>query len=232
MKLRWQKQRNRAMTMVAVLVVVAVLIILVVMLLPVLAAAKRRASKINCVSNLKQVNLSFLIWAGDNNSKYPMAVSTSLGGVRESIELENTPSCFQVMSNELSTPRILVCPEDANRVSATNFDNDFNGSHISYFIGVDADKDHPQRILTGDDNFRINGNPVNSGLLSLSTNTPIEWGPGRHGDDPNRHFWTPPPKKFVGNIGFADGSVTAVSDDGLQESLILTDLATNRLAIP
>jgi prepilin-type processing-associated H-X9-DG protein len=73
---------------------------------------------------------------------------------------------------------------------------------------------------------------VGSGVLSLTSNVPIEWGPGRHGDDPNRHFWTPRPIHFVGNLGFADGSVSEESYQGLQDALRLTNLATNRLAIP
>ena len=46
------------------------------MLLPALAAAKRKAQRINCVNNLKQDGLAFRIWEGDNGDKYPMAVST------------------------------------------------------------------------------------------------------------------------------------------------------------
>ena len=41
------------------------------MLLPALAAAKKKAQKINCINNLKQVGLAFRIWEGDNGDKYP-----------------------------------------------------------------------------------------------------------------------------------------------------------------
>jgi prepilin-type processing-associated H-X9-DG protein len=85
--------------------------------------------------------------------------------------------------------------------------------------------------MSGDDNFALNGVPVKSGLFAFATNAFITWGPGRHGDVP-RHFWTAPPRHFVGNIGYADGSVAEVSDSRLEESLVLTGLATNHLAIP
>lgn len=233
MKPRWQKQRNRALTFIDVLVIVAVLIILATFFLPVLAAAKRRSAKINCVSNLKQVNLSFRIWEGDNNNKYPMAISVTNGGAMEWIATNDVAACFRVMSNELSTTKILICPADIKRVAATNFDNDFNALHLSYYVGVDVTNEtNPAMLLVGDDNFQLNGNLVGSGVQSFSTNTSLEWGPGRHGDDPNRHFWTPRPKHFVGNLGFADGSVAEEGDSGLQSALQETGLATNRLAIP
>ena len=225
--------------MVEMLVVVAILlflafIFLAFMFLPRFAkAAQARAfSDIDCCGNLKQINLSFLLWAGDNNNKFPMEVSVANGGAKELIATGNVAACFQIMSNELSTPKILVCPADYNRVSATDFGNDFNTSHISYFIGVDADTNYPQRFLSGDDNFQMNGSVVKSGLLQYPTHTPITWGPGRHGDVPVHHFWTPKQQVFFGNIGFADGSVSELSSAGLQESFLLSGMATNRLAIP
>src|SRR5580704_6340515 len=124
-------REKRAFTLIELLVVIAIIAILAAMLLPVLAAAKRRAQRINCVSNLKQVNLSFRIWEGDNNNNYPMAVSNSLGGAEENTvcqtytgytSFSGMTNVFCVMSNELSTPKILICPSDVSHNSAaTNF---------------------------------------------------------------------------------------------------------------
>ena len=231
MKPRFKNRRDQALTLPEVLVVIAILFVLMTMVMPSFNN-RHHSGRIYCVSNIKQVNLAFRIWEGDNNNKYPMAVSVTNGGAMETVATGDVVNCFLVMSNELSTPKILVCPEDWGRTAATNFGDDFNVSHISYFIGVDAGEDYPQRIMSGDDNFLFNGSLVKSGLLQYPTNTSIAWGPGRHGDVPAHHFWTPKPHGFVGNIGYADGSVAEVSTLGLQQAFIQSGLATNRLAIP
>ena len=211
--------------------VIATLAVLFVLLLPALVTVGHNGrQRINCVSNLKQIGIAYRLWEGDNNGKYPMAVSVTNGGAMELVATGNVAAGFLVMSNELSTPKILLCPEDTYRVRATNFST-LNSSNISYFVGLDAAETKPQLFLSGDDNFTIGGIPEKSGLLELSTNTPITWTSGRHVAY-NSHFWTPARYRFVGNIGMADGSVQQVATDGLQKALQQTGVTTNRLVLP
>ena len=180
---------------------------------------KGRAQRLNCVNNLHHIGIAYNVWAEDNDGKYPMQVSTTNGGSMELVAKgENVWINFLVMSNELSTPKVLYCTADADRVCATNFSSDLKGK-ISYFVGLDANTNSSETFLSGDDNLSIGGDQVKSGLLELSTNAPISWTAARH--------------KSAGNIGLADGSVQQATSSYLRQSLLpQTGLATNRLAIP
>ncbi len=213
--------------------IIGILFLVATILLPALAAAKRRAARINCGSNLKQIGDAFYIWKNDNHNEFPMNISVTNGGAMEPIATGNVACVFDVMSNEISTVKILACPAD-DRVAYQPYPGAFGptlcNSNLSYFVGMDATNEgNPDMVLVGDDNFALGGVTLNSGVWSLPKNDPIIWGSGRHYDSP-RHFWTKLPPG--GNICFADGSVVDVGDSGLQAALEHTGLATNRLAIP
>jgi prepilin-type N-terminal cleavage/methylation domain-containing protein len=185
------KQRL-AFTLIELLVVIAIIAILAAMLLPALAAAKRKAQRINCISNLKQIGISFRMWGDDNNSQYPMTVQVANGGAQEYVysqvnpTLSQTPPTphtlvyaepapFVVMSNVLDNPAVLACPSDSSTQHgspATNWSQFFNpypGSvdpsvptYTSYFIGADSIDTQPQSILSGDRNIGNNNNQGSS----------------------------------------------------------------------
>jgi prepilin-type N-terminal cleavage/methylation domain-containing protein/prepilin-type processing-associated H-X9-DG protein len=218
--------RNRALTLTEVLVSVAVVCVLAGVAYLAFHRPKavhrivhqNQSSEIQCVNNLKQISLAFRIWEGDNGDKMPMRVPASKGGAMEPAAKGDVAPVFRVMANELSTPRILVCPADADRDVAKNFASGFDNSKVSYFAGVDASDGQPTMFLSGDDNFAIGSRPVKSGLLLLATNAPVSWTAARH---VNR-----------GNIGLADGSVQTTSSSFLRQMLVQTGVATNRLALP
>jgi len=85
------------------------------------------AQRISCVNNLKQIGLAFKEWALDNGDRFPFNVSTNDGGTMELCSVgedgfaRNPALHLQVMSNELNTPKILVCPEDYSKIPAASF---------------------------------------------------------------------------------------------------------------
>jgi competence protein ComGC len=206
---------RQGFTLVGLLIIIAVIAILAAMLLPALASAKRKSKRINCVNNLKQDGLAFRLWEGDNGDKYPMAVSTNKNGTMEYAEDGNAFRHFQVMSNELSTPKILVCPAD-DRTAAASFAR-LKNQNVSYFVGLDATEVRPQMLLTGDRNVTNGMAPVRS-VLELRPGIPAGWTEAMHNGQ--------------GNVGLSDGSVQQVSIPGLQQMLKNTDDSTNRVALP
>jgi hypothetical protein len=133
---------------------VVVLVILPATLLPALSLAKGRAQSVNCANNMKQIGLAFRTWAIDNNDNFPFNVSTNKGGTLELCAPgsdgfdRNAALHFQVMSNELSTPKILVCPADSKRQPALDFLG-LQPAYVSYKLrtGSDIHETHPEQVL-------------------------------------------------------------------------------------
>jgi competence protein ComGC len=218
-----KNSKDRAFTRIELAAIIAILALLTLILLPALAQDSQNSARRQCVNNLKQVGLAFKTWAVDNGDKFPMAVSNRLGGTLEFAVDGNAFRHFQVMSNELTTPKILVCPADTRKPRSqvegqpAQVFGDLQNKNISYFVGLDASDSKPMMFLSGDRNITNGVSPVRT-VLKLRPKIPAGWTETMHVNQ--------------GNVGIADGSVQQYSSARLQQALQYTEDSTNRIALP
>ncbi|HTY87706.1 MAG TPA: hypothetical protein VMB80_09605 [Candidatus Acidoferrum sp.] len=114
----------------------------------------RKPQHINCISNLKQIGIAFRLWEGDHGDQYPWNVSTNAGGTMELCTRDkdgfdsNAVLHLKVMTNELSTPKILFCPQDKSKKFTTDF-GDLRPENVSYRFrsGPSVAESNPTEVL-------------------------------------------------------------------------------------
>jgi prepilin-type N-terminal cleavage/methylation domain-containing protein/prepilin-type processing-associated H-X9-DG protein len=188
----------RGFTLIELLVVMTIIILLAALLLPALGRAGAKGRQIHCLGNLKQIGAGFHLFANDHGDRFPMQVSTNEGGALEFNQFAPdvaglftwTFRNFQVLSNELITPKLLVCRAD-HRPAASSFAT-LTDRQVSYFAGRNAEPRQPNSVLAGDDN-------LTNATAAPSTPSPapaeISFG------------WTRARHDLRGNVLFADGRV-------------------------
>lgn len=216
MKLLFYNRQIAGLTKIDVAVIVGAIALLICIAIPALIRARGKARSICCNCNLKQVDLAFKMWANDHTNSFPMGLPISAGGTFEYTTNGETFRHFQIMSNEINAPLILICPQDSRQV-ASDFGGGFSNSNVSYFVGLLANDDNPEAFLAGDRNI-IGGRTLPNGTTEISTSDAIRWGTDLHNGS--------------GNIALADGSVSQCPSDYLKQALQYTGIATNRLEKP
>jgi competence protein ComGC len=254
--------RRQAFTLIEVFAVIATLGIFTFLILPAMARTRAGSTRATCADNLKRIGLAFWTWENNHGSQYPMNVLNSEGGPPGAQAGQTIAAVagsanaapyqyavFGVMSNELSTPKTVMCPSD-ERIAHTNFtmhltgpnqvcqasavnapDSDptyFNNFKVSYFLGVNASDTNPRLILAGDRNIWGDHN---------SSTVPPQWNGGGYGNINSTQYWMGTnwvngaiypawsPSKMhqgEGNVLVADGSVQQLDSVRLRQQLSAT----------
>jgi len=120
-------RRTRGFTLVELLVVIGIIALLISILLPALNAAKERANRVKCSSNLRQIGQGLLLYANDNKGIYPRTPANTGGSYTAFTQSAGstatdpfgtpalgvndvTAAMFLLVRNADINPEVFVCP--------------------------------------------------------------------------------------------------------------------------
>ena len=224
---------HQALTRLEIVVIVAVLAIVFGLMIPGLIQDGAKANRITCNNYLKNIGLAYRIFATDNQGLYPFQIPTNgiagkdqdtsiPGGTLEfASDAGSAWRHFVVLSNELSSPKLLFCPADKERTAARHFYQFTNNRFLSYIVGLSATDDRPQSVLSGDRNLLLAGAPLSDVMVSFRSNANVAFDQRIHVN--------------AGNLLLGDGSVQQVTSDRLREQINDAVIATRepqKLVIP
>jgi competence protein ComGC len=223
-----RSSQERGLTRVEVLAVLAALVLLACVALPALANTRQRSDRLACVSNLRRIGQAFHAWAADHGDRMMWVVPSTEEGTTWPPGSPPPPwgglqnlAYFQYswISNQLVSPKYLVCPADASKRVARNWGStDPNGgfrhnnqqnNSVSYSLGLHAWPERPEGFMAGDRNFGYDAvvTTCSTGITPTReiqpATTVAAWLPTIHGTN--------------GNLLLYDGRVEQVDTSGLRK---------------
>jgi len=167
------KKHRSVFTLIELLVVIGIIAILAAMLMPALGKAREKANQADCVSQLKQIGTSMIMFSNDYRGKYPGYIEDDGDDSTTETLLHNSPGLAKLVEHEyLQTTRVFICRStkltNADDYSAlagapdTADGSDPNNEKSSYlyyagFVATDLTADHGY-VRDKNDNHKNMGN--------------------------------------------------------------------------
>jgi hypothetical protein len=187
----------RAFTRVELLALLTALAFLAALVLPALANTRPRSARVICANNLRQIGAAMHTWGNDHGDAPLFYVYPTNGGTRLHALDPNVWLHFSWISNELISPRILLCPSDSGS-PAIDFSTRPEGGYLhpnflnratSYLLSNQGGlRFDPDQYLSGDRNVgeaTVAGSSIFGTSLRNGSQSPLRWLSGLHHPEGN-----------------------------------------------
>jgi len=124
--------KEKGFTLIELLIVIAIIAMLGALLLPALSAARERARRTTCMSNLRQFSIAYEMYAEDYFEKFPDRPDALYG---------NTDKC--IYQKYIKTAKTFWCPSSINRNNSApkTIDEDHWNNSYSFVFGLTTGND-------------------------------------------------------------------------------------------
>ena len=202
-----QRKKKSGFTLIELLVVIAIIAILASMLLPALSKAKSKAQRTQCLSNIKQLQLAWMMYPDDNRDMCPPNGPgldprlKDLPGFEAWIygdagsDITTTNIQNGVLYKYNGSPAIYVCPTDRYTIDlgGKKYPTTRSFSMVSEmppegkkYATISDPKPTKALVFMDEDDLLNNpGNGINDGYIGLRRYPAVAWGdsPGRRHDN-------------------------------------------------